>query len=348
MSPDISNDRADQMDIRSRSISPERDSYANDGYSPPPLNGDYNNGQRRSSRGPRSRERSYSRSRSFSRSPRRDRSRSFSRSLSRSPSRSRSRSFSRSPSPGYSLSRSPSPRRYTRRSISRDRSRNRSPGPASKPMSAGELRSRRYDTEPFITITNLTQKVRTAHLREILHEFGPTLKVRLSMYTRRSNKERNGFAFFDKQEDLQKAIDYLDGGEIDGQKVSVFIGDEKDRNIAADRRQGKNSGRNRRDRNRKQRGGAGRRRGRRGRSPSFKRGSSGRRGRSPSPRYRSRGRYSRYDRYSPARSRSPYDRYRRYSRSRYYSRSPSPEHGGYRGRRYSRSRSISPRRRRYY
>ncbi|KAJ2747738.1 hypothetical protein GGI20_000208 [Coemansia sp. BCRC 34301] len=150
-------------------------------------------------------------------------------------------------------------------------------------------------------------------------------------------------------EAAQKAVDYMDGGMIDKEKVEAFVsttGRARFGNNTA-RTGGRRGGK---DRNRERKRGGARERERRlamenarqddsGRRLPSRQGHGSRYARSPSP-YRGR-RMSR-DRRLPVRSRSPYGRRYGGGGSRRQNRSPSPRYGGYRGGdRYARSRSFS-------
>lgn len=117
----------------------------------------------------------------------------------------------------------------------------------------------------------LTRNVTEAHVREIFQTYGPLRSVDLAI-----DKAVNiplGFAYveYEAQEDAKKAKKYMDGGQIDGNVVTVqFVGKE-------------NAGRERHQREeehpRAGQGGSGHR-GQRGRSP-LRNGQRGQRGRSP-------------------------------------------------------------------
>ncbi|KAJ2083552.1 hypothetical protein H4R24_000715 [Coemansia sp. RSA 988] len=360
--------------MRSRSPSRGRSPPGDGGYTPPPMmddrydspgnrsGDDHYNGNGGPARGGRSRERSFSpgrsrsRSYSYSRSPVRDRgfsrgrgrfsrspsislSGSRSRSYSRSRSRSLSRSFSRSPrfsrgrsrslSPRRYISRSPSPRRSIRRSRSRGRGRSR--GPDSRLAGGEDLHKR------MLVIVDPTAEAGAPHIREIFGEYGELAKVRVKPSFKRI-RARKAYIVYVKEECAQKALDYMDGAMIGGKQISVnFANDEDIEELKTDMnrsRGGKNP--NKRRNNRGGRSGK-----RRRLSPSPSRTYRGN-DRSPSP-YRRR-RFTSRGRRSPIRSNSPYAR-DHYSGSRRYNRSPSPRYGGYRGRRFHRSRSISRHRR---
>ncbi|KAJ2607716.1 hypothetical protein H4S08_004732 [Coemansia sp. RSA 1365] len=358
--------------MRSRSPSRGRTLPGGGGYTPPPMNGDhyeaprkksgdYYNGNGSPARGGRSRERSFSpgrsRSYSYSRSPvrnrgasrgrgrfsrspsislsgrsrsrsySRSRSRSFSRSLSRSPRFSRSRS--RSISPRRSISRSPGPRKSVRRSISRGRGKNRA---ADVNWTDGENLHKR-----MLVIVDPTPEAGAPHMREIFSEYGELAKVRVKPAFRRM-RVRKAYIVYVKEECAQKALDYMDGAMIGDKPIAVNFGTDED---IEDLKLDMNRPRTGRKPNKRRNNRGARSNKRRRLSPSPSRSYRGR-GRSPSPygrrKYASRGRRS------PSRSRSPYGR-DHYSGSRYYSRSPSPKYGGYRGRRFYRNRSISRHRR---
>ncbi|KAJ2133819.1 hypothetical protein IW136_004869 [Coemansia sp. RSA 678] len=253
--------------------------------------------------------------------------------MRRSMSRSRSRSIGRN------------------RSIGRSRSNGRAPA---RSPSRQAHRTPIRDL-PLIVVRGVERPCTLVHLREIFSEYGEVVKA---VFADRLSSRRVAFLAFRDASAVEKSIDYMDGAEIGEVKITVAPVTEQDRETVdklvlqkqendrnrksrKGRRGGRNGGRNGGGGG----GGGGRRNGRRrgrGRSPSPRR--SGGRGRSPSPYYRNQRRP--YDRYtaarsrSPVRSRSPYARGRQ-NRSRY--RSPSPRYND--RRRYSRSRSISRRRR---
>jgi RNA-binding protein with serine-rich domain 1 len=152
------------------------------------------------------RPRTVSVSRSTSRSWSRSRSRSFSpsdRSYSRSRSRSRGRSWSTSPSRSRSRSRT---RRSTRRSPSRSRSRARSPSP-----------------RPAITVSKLTRNVQEEHLREIFGEYGTIRNIELEMIPKLKIHRGTAIIEYESMEEAEKAIDHMNGGQLDGNELVVSL-----------------------------------------------------------------------------------------------------------------------------
>jgi len=194
-------------------------------------------------------------------------------------------------------------------------------------------------------VDKLTRNVSKDHLLEIFGKYGK-IKSAEVLWDKRANLPR-GAAFVDFLErgDAEKAVEYLDGSQIDGNVIVVVFTDPK-RNFSPRRRF--SPGRRGRGgpRGRGFGGGYG---GGYGRRPSPFRGGRGpirRRSRSPLPFRRRSPRRSRSPRksrsprrsFSRSRSRSP-DRKRAYSPKR--SRSPAPKKNRGRSRSFSRSRSRS-------
>ncbi|XP_054620610.1 transformer-2 protein homolog alpha [Dunckerocampus dactyliophorus] len=275
-------------------------------------------------------------SKNRSRSP--SASRASKRSVSRSRSRSRSRSSSRPESTRHSRSRSHSHRRRSRsRSYSPDSRRRKSESTSPTSSRRRHTGSRSHDTKEAnshgggadvrekpdpntcLGVFGLSLYTTERDLRDVFSRYGPLAGVNV-VFDQRSGRSR-GFAFvyFEKLEDSKKAMEQVNGMELDGRHIRVDYSLTKRPHTPTP---GIYMGR-----------------------PTHN-GGGGRRGRdSHYDRYNDRyDRYNdRYDRYDDRNDR--YDRYDRYDEYDYrYSRrhSPSPSYGRYRSR--SRSRSYSPRR----
>ncbi|KAI7881613.1 RNA-binding domain-containing protein [Lichtheimia hyalospora FSU 10163] len=227
-------------------------------------------------------------------------------------------------------SRSPSPPRRRRRSPSYSRS--RSPSYSSRSRSPRRSLSPTLTPKNTVLVTNLTRNVTADHVKEIFAQFGSVVKVDFPINHRLNTNTGRAYVEYESKEDMDKAISYMNGGQLDGKHLDVDV-------APAHRSPSPPSHRRRYSPppSRYRRGGRSLGSGRRGRDRYL-----------PSR-----------DRYSLSRSRSPIRRGRRYSsysrsrsrsyspRGRSYSRSPSYS----RRRSYSRSvssgRSYSPRRRRY-
>ncbi|ORZ16472.1 hypothetical protein BCR42DRAFT_36540 [Absidia repens] len=193
----------------SRSPSPRRERLSR---SPSPARRGRRYSRSPSPRGRRT-SRSYSASRSRSPYSSRSRSRSYS-SDSRSFS-SRSRSFSsRSPSPaprrrkqysGRGRSRSPSPRYRRRRSVT--------PPPAPPPP----VKPNR------LMVAQLTRNVNKDHIEEIFGVYGPLVEVDFPKHRRFKTNTGRAFVEYETVEDAEKAIAHMDGGQLDGQIVTVAV-----------------------------------------------------------------------------------------------------------------------------
>lgn len=144
---------------------------------------------------------------------RRDRSSSRSRSSSSgsdSSSSSSSSSSSVSSSSSYSSrssssSSSSSSSRSSRSSEASKSDRRRSPSPNSR-----------------VHVNKLTKNVNKNHLLEIFKSYGPIKNVDLPNDRYHPHLSRGtAFIEFEKVEDAEKAIKFMDGGQIDGQEIAV-------------------------------------------------------------------------------------------------------------------------------
>ncbi|ETN83591.1 RNA-binding protein with serine-rich domain 1 family protein [Necator americanus] len=159
-----------------------------------------------------------------------------SRSPRRSPARARAdrgagdRPSRRSPSPRRRRV-SPSPKRRADRSTSRGR--RRSPRRAS-PRRASPRRSpkrsprrtspRKTSPSKRISIRNLSRNVTKEHLAEIFGMYGPIKSCDLPPERFYTHLHRGyGYVEYENAEDAEKALKYFDGGQIDGQVVSVEL-----------------------------------------------------------------------------------------------------------------------------
>eukprot|EP00730_Choanoeca_flexa_P016429 TRINITY_DN7754_c0_g1_i1.p1 TRINITY_DN7754_c0_g1~~TRINITY_DN7754_c0_g1_i1.p1 ORF type:complete len:208 (+),score=5.14 TRINITY_DN7754_c0_g1_i1:38-661(+) len=130
------------------------------------------------------------------------------RSRSRSPASSRSRSRSRSASPRRRRSRSRSASPYRRRrSYSRSPTPRRSPSPV-KPKE--------------LWVGQLSGNVNAAHLEEIFNCYGKVIRVDMPK-DRHGSTRYFGYVEYDTHDEASKAIDYLNGSQLDGKKISVEL-----------------------------------------------------------------------------------------------------------------------------
>ncbi|KAI9017680.1 hypothetical protein BC832DRAFT_545387 [Gaertneriomyces semiglobifer] len=204
-------------------------------------------------------------SRTRSPSPRRGRapartSRSRSRSLSSSRSRSRSytpssQSYSRSSYSSYS-SRSYSSSRSRSRSYSRSRSRSprRDRGGRRERSRSVRRDKERSEENKRLFIRTLTQNVTPDHLKEIFGNFGQVTDVDIpsakipGRYTISGTTSHRGHGFveFSTREDAKRALEAMDGGEIDGMTVAAVWAMEKPQRKMSgyDRRRPSSPGRN--------------------------------------------------------------------------------------------------------
>ncbi|CAG2118849.1 unnamed protein product, partial [Medioppia subpectinata] len=159
-----------------------------------------------------------SRRRSSSASSGSSRSRSGSRSSSSGSSRSSSSSGSSRSSASHSRSRSPS--RSSSSSRSRDSSRRRRQRSASPKRAVRKPSPTPKPTR--IHVGRLTRNVTKDHVMEIFSVYGTVRNVEMPFDRIHPHLSR-GFAYveFDKPEDADKAIKYMDGGQVDGQEVSA-------------------------------------------------------------------------------------------------------------------------------
>lgn len=73
-----------------------------------------------------------------------------------------------------------------------------------------------------IHLSRLTKNVNKAHLLEIFKSYGPIKNVEISTDRYHPHLSRgSAFLEFEKAEDAEKAIKYMDGGQIDGQEIVV-------------------------------------------------------------------------------------------------------------------------------
>ncbi|GMP51835.1 hypothetical protein CsSME_00017909 [Camellia sinensis var. sinensis] len=152
-------------------------------------------------------------------SPSRSRSRSSTGSDSRSSSRSRSRSRSSSSSPSRtasSRSRSPPPQR---KSPAEGPKRGRSPPLQSKKTSPPPRKTSPIPESRVLHVDQLSRNVNEAHLKEIFSNFGEVVNVRLVMDHAVNLSRGFGYVEFKIRTDAEKALAYMDGGQIDGNVV---------------------------------------------------------------------------------------------------------------------------------
>ncbi|XP_074594767.1 uncharacterized protein LOC141850123 isoform X2 [Brevipalpus obovatus] len=193
---------------------------------------------RSSKRAARSRDRTDSRRRRKAASSASDSSGSRSRSSSSSASSSSSSSSSGSSSRSRSRTRSPARSRSRSR---KSRSRSRSASASSRSSSARSRRSgsaspARRRSSPYnrkappspknskIHVGRLTKNVTKEHVREIFSMYGVIKEVIMPMDRTHSHLSR-GFAWveFEKPEEAEKAIKYMDGGQVDGQEITTSL-----------------------------------------------------------------------------------------------------------------------------
>ncbi|CAJ0763840.1 22660_t:CDS:2 [Entrophospora sp. SA101] len=163
---------------------------------------------------------SRSRSRPRSRPPR---------SISRSRSRHSYSSYS-SRSGSYSSSRenrSPVPAAPTA-STTRGRNSIRSPPPASSSRhhnyTSSSRRQRRSSLSPIlptkIMVNKLTKNVKEAHLQEIFGAFGRINRIEVLIDEKWQTNKGTAYIDFETGNDAERAISYMDGGQLDGNTLS--------------------------------------------------------------------------------------------------------------------------------
>ncbi|KAI9496623.1 hypothetical protein BDB00DRAFT_808072 [Zychaea mexicana] len=117
-------------------------------------------------------------------------------------------------------SRSPSPPRRRRRSPSYSRS--RSPSDASS-RSRSPIRSVSPPPRNTVLITNLTRNVNAEHIKEIFSQFGTVRDIDFPFNTRLNTNGGRAFVEYETKEDVDKAISYMDGGQLDGKYLEVAV-----------------------------------------------------------------------------------------------------------------------------
>ncbi|KAL6766810.1 SRS3 [Auxenochlorella protothecoides x Auxenochlorella symbiontica] len=93
-----------------------------------------------------------------------------------------------------------------------------------KPASLDVPKDVAIDTNARLHVGHLTRNVTTAHVREIFGTFGELKEVEVAV-DRAVNLPR-GFAYveYKSHEDAEKARDHMDGGQLDGNLVTVQFG----------------------------------------------------------------------------------------------------------------------------
>lgn len=151
-----------------------------------------------------------------------------SRSPSRSPSRSRSSSSSSLSASSSGSSRSKSDRSHSRSNSRSSRSKSRTPASDARSRSASKAPSeeatRRRSPTPVtkIHVNKLTRNVNKQHLTEIFKTYGSIKNVDIQTDRFHPHLCRgSAYIEFEKSVDAEKAIRYMDGGQIDGQEIIV-------------------------------------------------------------------------------------------------------------------------------
>ncbi|CAI0450367.1 unnamed protein product [Linum tenue] len=145
-------------------------------------------------------------------------SRSRSVSRSRSPSRSRSISSSSPSRSASSGSRSPRPPRKSPAEVAK---RGRSPPAQVKKASPPPRKASPVRESLTLHVDSLSRNVHVGHLREIFSVYGEVANVDLAM-DRVFNLPRGfGYVEYKVRADAEKALLYMDGGQIDGKIVRV-------------------------------------------------------------------------------------------------------------------------------
>ncbi|GFU45091.1 RNA-binding protein with serine-rich domain 1-B [Trichonephila clavipes] len=99
--------------------------------------------------------------------------------------------------------------------------------PLKKNVKSPSVKRRRKSPSPRLTkiqVSRLTRNVTKEHVQEIFSTYGPLRNVDLVIDRDRPHLSR-GFAYveFENPEDAEKALNYMDGGQIDGQEVSASL-----------------------------------------------------------------------------------------------------------------------------
>jgi len=131
--------------------------------------------------------------------------------MHRSRGRSRSRSYSKSPAHSSSYSCS--------RSRSRSRAYSESSGFSSSPSSPSPTRP--SITSTILSIENISRNVTAEHLKEIFGQCGTIADIYLPM----NGRYPRGVAQvkFEKGEETQKAITFMNGGQLDGNVLECKV-----------------------------------------------------------------------------------------------------------------------------
>ena len=76
-----------------------------------------------------------------------------------------------------------------------------------------------------ILVKGLTYNVRSAHLDEIFSTFGKVKDVQIAYF--KGHSSGYAYVFFSSNDEAKEAISKMDGGLIDGVKISVSLTDAK-------------------------------------------------------------------------------------------------------------------------
>eukprot|EP00359_Climacostomum_virens_P006301 CAMPEP_0204917948 /NCGR_PEP_ID=MMETSP1397-20131031/15646_1 /ASSEMBLY_ACC=CAM_ASM_000891 /TAXON_ID=49980 /ORGANISM="Climacostomum Climacostomum virens, Strain Stock W-24" /LENGTH=121 /DNA_ID=CAMNT_0052090969 /DNA_START=94 /DNA_END=458 /DNA_ORIENTATION=+ len=76
---------------------------------------------------------------------------------------------------------------------------------------------------PTLKVTNLTGNVHEGHLKEIFGHYGVVNKAEVAVKQGKDGKLKRGFGFveFEYWDAADEAIECMDGGQIDGNRIAV-------------------------------------------------------------------------------------------------------------------------------
>jgi len=101
-------------------------------------------------------------------------------------------------------------------------SRNQSPRSRPRQRSGSRDKGRSKSPETFkVHVDNLTRNVNSQHLEEIFGYFGKIKRVEILMERRTNIPKGSAYIDFLKKEDAELVINYLNNGQIDGNKITV-------------------------------------------------------------------------------------------------------------------------------
>lgn len=85
-----------------------------------------------------------------------------------------------------------------------------------------------------IYISNLTRNVNADHLQEIFENYGEVQSTKIHLHTRSNTPKGTASIDYTHPESVLKALEHMNGGQIDGQIVTVEISHKEHRNHSRD------------------------------------------------------------------------------------------------------------------